>query len=548
MDYDLAVMTWVAEQGKYGQFASAQPVTRFKMLAAVFDLAKYGPLHRAAQEKLRGAKERAAVAEGRVTELNDGLIDDDAQDDGAPTDAQLADAAAAAHTTLNDAATALAIHLQSDPQVAVERARAAHGAVQGARLERLAAAEQALVDARDARDKAPVRRDALVARARTVFERDLASAGSRAAASIGVVEGRIAAAESELAGFTEAAAAAPALRVAYQDYETAVGPAEQAGEAARAAVTAHELAVARAQDELRAAQSAVGDAVDALDALAHAGDCYACGQHISAQVVATLRASQQAAITAAEVEVAHASERVEAADAALTHAGEEWERARRTWNDIQVSGNQTSRNLAAAERAAADLERARETLAHEQERAERLRAELDETAARLAEERDAAIRAAEAEHDETLAAVTERGKSAAAAVNAARKPSADEERLALDLAQAEELAVQASEHAAITARLTEARDQARAEATRLDAEVGRRAEIARRQSEQGARIAAAKGDLDAARTDVVVYTDLVAAYAPGGIPSMILDSVIGDLTTRSTSPSASCLPGSWKSG
>ena len=529
MGYETAVMTWVAEQGQYGAFANALPAARFKMLASVFDLGKYGPMNRAAQERLRGAKDDVATAQGRVQELNDNLIDDDARDDNTMTDAALATAAAAAHTAVDAAAAALAAHQQSDPQVAVARARTSLDAVRGARLERLAAAEQVLNDARAARDQAPVRRDEQIGAAQARFDRDTAAVKARAAATIGAAEGSAASAERELEVLTAAAATVPTLHAADQKHDADSAAARQAVETTRAAVTGAELVLDRAQRAHRAAQAKVAEAVDTLEALAHAGDCYACGQHITEQVAANLRAAQQLVVDAQEAEVADAAESVSAATAELDDVRATHEQARRAANDIDVEWGRTRRALADAERAAADAGRARDTLAREQESAGRLRTELDETLARLATDRDETITRVNAEHDEALAVIAERGKTAAAAVNAARKPAADEEQLARDLADAEALAAAATDHAAATARLTAARDAARAEAASLAEEIGRRAEVARRQAEQGARIRSAKKDLAAAEEAVRIHTDLVAAYSPSGIPSMVLESVIGEL-------------------
>jgi len=529
MDYDTAVMTWVAEQGQYGAFANAQPAARFKMLAGVFDLAKYGPMQRAAQEKLRKAKEAVANAEGRVAELNDDLIDDDAREGDQLSDEDLAAQAKAAHAALDEAAAALAAHQQNDPALAVKRAQSALDAVKGVRLAELRAAEQELATLREARDTRPTQRDREIAEANARHDRDAAAATSRAETNTQGANRRLHAAELELAALVERATSVPTLQQAEADAHAAHTAAIQTLEVARATVTERELALDRAHAAHRAAQVAVADAVDTLEALAHAGDCYACGQHISEQVAKNLRDAQQQVIHAREADAIDADEAVTEATAALNTARKDVQAAARAAHDAEAAVHDARRALATAERAAADAERVREAISREQETIAGIRTELDETLARLTADRDEAVARATEACDTFLASVVERGKAAAEKVSALRKPTPAEEELERDLTAAENIALGDSRYTMETERLTAARDEARAKATALDTEIGRRAEIARRQAEQAERIAAAKNALARAQEDAAVYTDLVAAYSPGGIPSMILASVIDDL-------------------
>lgn len=529
MNYETAIMTWVAEQGQYGAFANAQPAARFKMLAGVFDLAKYGPMHKAAQDKLRKAKDAVSNAEGRVAELNDNLIDDDAREGDALSDEALTELAAQAHDDLEAAAAALAAHLQNDPQTAVKRARTALDAVKGVRLEKLRAAEATLTDLRAARDREPARRDEQIAQANSRYERDVQAARTRAAAVIGTAEGRVTAAEREAAEHEGAAARLDVLRAEDTERAAALASAEDARSQARAHVFTCQLAMDRAEDALRDAQTAAADAVDTLEALAHAGDCYACGQHISEQVAQNLRDAQQKVIDERERVVVDALDTREEARAIFADASHTFHLATDAYQTAERERQDTARALAAAERADAVAANAREVVEREREAIAQAQAELEETIARWAKDRDEAIARVTAECESALADIATRGKDAAAQVAALRTPTPDEEQLERDLTAAENIASGDSRYEVALADLTAKRDAARRRATDYDTEIGRRAEVARRQAEQEDRIAAAKKALEAAERDVLVYTDLVAAYSPSGIPSMVLASVIDDL-------------------
>lgn len=531
MNYDMAVMTWVAEQGQYGLFANAQPAARFKMLAAVFDLAKYGPMHRAAQDKLRAAKEAAAVAQGRVAELNDSLIDDDARADDQMDDAALAAAAAAAHTALDDASTALAAHMQNDPQIAVRHARTALAAVKDVRLERLRSAEQVLYDLRTARDSAPSTRDRAIEDAKARHERDRAAALRGFATTRGDLQRRIDQYEAELDEVSRIIALRPQLDADVNAAESAMQAGTERVTTCQARATECDSALRDADQALHRARTAVAEAQDALDALAHAGNCYACGQHITEQAAATLRASQEQTLAEREAVVQTAFSARETVAMAVDEAGVAAAHAAADANVAQQTLQRAQAALDEAERTIADADRFRDALAADRARRDELDRDEQVLSAQLTTELEEAIAAADATFTAQLDDITSRGKDAARAVSELRRPTPEEEELERNLTAAENIAQGDARYALETERLTVARDTARAQATSLDAQIGRREEIARRQAEFETRIAEAKSSLLAAQEEVTVHTDLVAAYAPGGIPSMILETVIGDLNS-----------------
>lgn len=529
MNYETAVMTWIAEQGKYDAFATAQPAARFKMLASVFDLAKYGPMHRAAQETLRKAKDAVSVATGRVAELNDDLVDDDFRAQSEMSDDALAAAAASAHDTFDDASKALAAHQQNDPQVAVRHARTALAAVKDLRLERLAGAEQALEELRAARAAAPVARDEANAAAHERFEREKAMFLDGINRSRQQGTSTIATADAELTRINQAIADQGALAADVARLEVATERLKVAANAREQDIQARTHEAHNAESALRAARVAFGEAQDAMEALAHAGDCYACGQHISETVAAHLRATHEEVLASRGRAVAEAQEAHLAAEKAVDDALASGARADAADDVVWEQLSAARLAVHKGETLAADAARARATIDQEQQRLLGLDTEELSMVSDLEAERDERLRTAYAACESNLADIAARGKQAAAAVNEHRRPSAEEERLERDLTAAENIANGDSRYEAEAQRLTAARDAARAQATSYDAEIGRRAEIARRQAEFETRIAAAKADLATAENDVTVHSELVSAYAPGGIPSMILETVIGDL-------------------
>jgi DNA repair exonuclease SbcCD ATPase subunit len=534
MTYETAVMTWVAEQGQYGAFANALPAQRFKLLAGVFDLGKYGPLHKAALERLRLAKENVAKAQGRATELNDGLVDDDAlPKTGAQayTDAELSAAAAAARTAFDSASAALAAHTQQSPAAAVERATRALSAVRDARLARLTAAESALDAARAARDAAPARRDAAVAAVETRHKDAIAALHTRIAAAQSVTAHRIEDGEETLHTLDTIRASLPALRAAVETAQAEADKASAAVASSSNAATDGAAALRDAERAVAAHETAVAEAREALSTLAHAGDCYACGQHLSESLAASLREAQehviQTRLDARDAAVADVRAKTAALGELHDVLGAHTLRQTATQTSLEID----RRNVFEAERELAAAGRIREELERDRARSTELVAERDAEATRLGDERDAAIRAADSDLTASLDDIKAKGQAAAAEVNATRNPSDAERALETELRTAEAALAAAPEHAATEARLREERERASQEVATLDQEAGRRAEVARRQAEQGARIAAAKKALDAATEDVRIHTELVSAYSPGGIPSMVLGSVIDGLNT-----------------
>ena len=77
MDYKTATMTWVAEQGQYGKFATAQPVERFNLLSSIFGLDLYGPKAAGVNARFKEADAAVTRIDGRIAELTETSSDPD---------------------------------------------------------------------------------------------------------------------------------------------------------------------------------------------------------------------------------------------------------------------------------------------------------------------------------------------------------------------------------------------------------------------------------------------------------------------------------------
>ncbi|SDH43623.1 SMC family ATPase [Microbacterium sp. 77mftsu3.1] len=532
MDYDTAVMTWIAEQGKYGQFASAPAPARFKMLANVFDLAKFGPLHTAAKKQLAEHVTAAERADARVQELNDDLIEDDARNRegiAALSDTDLDTRADTARGALDEAVASLAAHQQSDPALAVQTAQRAYDAVQSVRLERLRIANTELTDLRATRDGIPARRDAELATLTANAERDTRAARTSYEAIARETEARIAAANARLLVQRGAAETLITLAAELDNARAAAAVAIEIAGSADENVATHASVVTDTAANLRDATARATEAREVLTQLAHAGDCYACGQHITDALAEALRATQNDAIATADAAEREARDAHAVAESALRDASDDHARARaavvtaerevtRLLNG-QVTLESEAKQVATTE---AEITSARESLAGHAAR-------LDQTLASITAQETESKQAVTAAAEANLADVTTRGKAAAGKVSELQVPTAEEKTLKAEYDAAAAIAASNTGHAETTERLTAARDQARTDVAAYDAERGRRAEVARRQADRAARITTAKAELESAQEQVSVHTELVAAYSPSGIPSMILESAIEDL-------------------
>ncbi|WP_159602487.1 AAA family ATPase, partial [Agromyces humi] len=82
MPYETATMTWLAEQGQYGRFASAPPAERFKLLSTIFGLDMYMQKASSAAAAARAADAEVTRVDGRIAEVVGSMEQADEADHG----------------------------------------------------------------------------------------------------------------------------------------------------------------------------------------------------------------------------------------------------------------------------------------------------------------------------------------------------------------------------------------------------------------------------------------------------------------------------------
>lgn len=534
MPFETATMTWVAEQGAYGKFATAQPSERFKLLAGVYGLNKYTPLLKTAREHLRAADDRAAQLEGRVIELTDGLVDDDADTKeglAALSDPDLAAKAAAERAALDEASAALAAHRQSSPATAVRKAEESLAAVRDARLAQLAAAERALESAREARAIAQQRRDDAVTGATSSYTSGTTALQARTRSAISDLNARIEDAEETLNSLEGSSKRLPELRAAVDAAVSEGKAANAAIESVRERRVEAARAIERHASEASGLRERIAEGEAALSELHAAGDCQHCGQHLSESLVAQLRSAQEQVIAGYRTALADTESAVDTLSADETSAENDLTELEGEHEDRREALARLRGAIARAEGDIVRIDTLRAELTLNRQRVVELDDEGRTELAHLSEAHEVTVASAEAALVTELADIKARGEQAAISVNTCRTPNAAESALTRDLESAQEAAAADDSHVETETRLSTVRDEARERAAALDAEVGRRAEVSRRATEQAGRIEKAKTEHEVAKKAAKVHADLVAAYSPSGIPSMVLESVIDELSS-----------------
>lgn len=533
MPYETAVMTWVAQQGEYGKFATAQPSERFRLLAGVYDLGKYAPLLKTARERLKANEEDASLLEGRVIELTDGLVvDDETAPEGiaAFSDEKLAEAVAASRLAVDAAAAALAAHRQSSPGAAAKRAEAALHAVRDARLSRLTAAERAQGAADAALQAAEARYVSATRAAGQRHDDALSVLRTRTASETSALQRAVEDADERLNTIAGIERTLDATREAQSQVEAEAQDASKRFDAARAEHAAFERRLEELDSETARLHDAVGANAHSISELAHEHECLSCGQHLSAELIDRLTATYRSDIARDTAALEQVLAEKESATA---------RRAQLRADHDDLSALVAAKNAASAVfrdlilRSEADIAGAgalRETVTRSRERLNTLAVEERQETERLSVERESALATAEEARNEERAVAAAQAAAAKVELQATSEPSFAEADLERELQAAVAAASDSAEHEATEARLSAEREAAGAEAALLDAEAGRRAEVTRRAAEQAERIDAAKRALEKAKGQVRVATDLVNAYSPSGIPSMILESVIDELS------------------
>jgi DNA repair exonuclease SbcCD ATPase subunit len=539
MTYDTASMTWVAAQGEYGKFSAALPSQRFKLLSGIYDLDRYAPKAKAAGEKAKTAATTVATLTGRVSEIHEGLLDDEAEDEvatglAALTDDELVARTKANHQEIDRLTQELADLNAADPARQTVEARQALELARNARLAQLREAENALARARQDRERATMRANALRQGAETRYEQTVASVKYRAAEAREGAEKALSNARTILAQISDTEGTLPHLR------EAATGHQQQA-ESARAAADALSTRIAdetRTRDTLLAEwntlkvkkEEITGRIAMLQDAAGHDTKCYECGTHLTPEVATALITSQQQELATIEARML----------VVKSDGGAGKQRIIDLTTQREAHLSTVDQQAAQARDAQAVLARAEALIAG---KAERKQAELDANTALArvvddeaeqmdvaADQRQVAIDAADAEEAAAVGAAVAAEQQANADIAASSAPTADEVTLeqAFNDAQAriadgaDAIARQRAEYEAKRAELRE-------EGQVLGREAVRRHEVANARKEQQERLTALQQQLTDAKAEQTLYESLEAAYKPTGIPAMILAGVVEEL-------------------
>lgn len=539
MTYETASMTWIAAQGEYGKFSAALPAQRFKLLSGIYDLDRFAPKAKAAAEKAKAAATNVATITGRLTEIQESILDDEAEAgiaDGlaALTDEELVHRTKTSHQEIDRITQALAELNASDPAKQTTEARQALDLARNERLNRLRQAEHELARAQQDRENAARRGDAMRQGARTRYDQSVASAKYRAREARDGAEKALAAARAVLQHISDQEDQIPSLRAAVDSQQQAVTTARATVDALTAQIsdaTTEKDKLLAEWKQLKAQREEINGRIAMLRGAAdHDTKCYECGTHLTAEVAAALIASQEqelAGITARQAVVGPSGVALKEQITGLT-------------TQRQAAADSAQNADHALRTAEANLVRVASLVASKAERqqAERdaydaLSRVVDDEQEQLdiaTEQRSEAIAAATAEQDAATAAADAAAAKAQAALTAASTPDANEVALEEALRDAEaRVADGAAAIAQQRAEYEQRRTTLREEGQELGREQVRRHEAAAQHAEQQQRIQQLQTELAAAEADQHLYEALTAAYRPTGIPAMILSGVVEEL-------------------
>ncbi|MFE6967096.1 AAA family ATPase [Agromyces sp. NPDC057679] len=537
MPYETAQMTWLAEQGQYGKFASAQPAERFKLLSTIFDLDIYAQKASAASAAARAADAEVTKIDGRIAEVTGTMEQQDTVDHGftAMSDKQVTQNAADAAEELDRYTQQLAELNSADPARQTVEIRQAYELVRQERVGRLNAAlakkDRSELTSGQTKQRANAQRQQATAR----LEQDLAAASKRAEEQktratndrrnagerlleIVAAERDITAVEQEAAGKREAA---DQHRRAAADLQAEAG--RQIGE-----YTNLKAEFVKIREELIPdAEARIANLERTADG--HA-DCFTCGQHLSREDAAALIDAQRAQINGwiGEMEdfKARAIAAKDASEQTSVRADQELDAARREDAAAAQIAARVARLAALVasrpqvEQAKADADQLLSRSGRDEEQWRKQVGEAHHAQVKEIDEHEAsAVAAAEADLAQAVEEIAE-----------TETPSAREAALADDLAVAERAV--AAEAAGFQERrqdLEQKRDDAKTRSSSLAAESTRRHHAATARAEQESRLKGLRSSKEEAEQKRNTLQTLHKAFSPAGIPAMILNNVVDEL-------------------
>lgn len=539
MGYATSQATWIAEQGKYGTLTEARPAERRKILANILSLdyepmhAKFTTLAKDASTRIYGTQaqleEMDALRDTLSRELNPAYANKD--------DEELEEGIAEAEARIEELTKA-----SGAGEAEITRARQAVSFAQREIEAHKGQLEQAIERARQSFEETKARlNDGSVERAKAALER---------AESARIQQESARAREKELASLirshdeklhdvaqamNEIAQAAPAQADKVNDLEAALERIQEEANKILAGKEPINAQIAQIQARI-SAQRAHIDAADSQEArlnesLAHGGtQCYACTQPLDDDLLATVRANLEDKRAHARHEIDALSKDIDAHTGDLAAIDERVNDKRAQYTEtltqkknIEAEIAQARTQLDALRQTQRDIEAVRSE--HIMESA-RISGQLAELETLVSSTQD--YRAAYDEALTTQSATRRQLEERQRAYDDALKQETPHELL-------ENLAVAQHELARAEGNTSEKTQEEvfalRESVNAMSAELTTRSHARQREAQLDTREAQLKDVLASQEQEGAEYDLLRQAFAPTGIPSMIMAGVVGELET-----------------
>jgi len=537
MDYATATMTWIAEQGQYGKFATAEPRDRFKLLSGIFGLGDYEDKKRLAAEKVDAAGKRIDIIDGRLQELEHAqtLTASGPEEHAERSDEDIDTALTAENTRLDQVNTEMADLNSGDPERRVREAQAALDVVRSKRTGLLEETQRDVARIVRTRQEAEDRQNSAVAHADARLTSALGLVDERASASRTSAERQKLQAEQALTAIAESERGLGAAKFTVKVQRDAAADHRARAEQLTRQINEHTQTRATLLADwatLKDQHQAVSKRLETLTTSLEAehAECFTCNQHLSAD-------DAKALIDLSNAELARIEARQDEVKPAGAAAGAAVNAAAAERDQEMKEAEQADR---AAEQASAAVTRMETVIATKTERSTAFR-EADMMLLNLdteAEQEKAAAHDARDTEVKTLVKAYENEvKNLAAQQKAAEEkvatllvvPTAEEDLAGALDASRQAVAAEVEQVNEARQGLENRRIEIRAAINVLLAERTRRVEVANQRRELIARIALLSKDRDKAAVEQGTYKTLVKAFSSTGIPAMVLAGMMEQL-------------------
>ncbi|BDZ52543.1 hypothetical protein GCM10025867_47840 (plasmid) [Frondihabitans sucicola] len=539
MTYEIATQTWIAEQGQYGKFATAQPRDRFALLSSVFSLDVYNERAKKAKEKQSASEAALSSVEGSISEnevveeaLAEAVITAFSALDDDALEAKLAETDSAA-VKVREQIAELSI---GDPRQKADEAKRSLDLIVSARNGAIDSARFALDSATESASDAESRQHKAQGAAENTATSATAAANNRFATASREAQQKLVAARDAVKQIDEIEGQLPAKKAELADHEAQAAAAttmsgEKAAESGEKKTLHAEL-----QTEWKGLDRQITDASKRIETLrlslddAEHAKCFSCHQHLSpadAQALIESQGREVATWTARQAEIKIEGAAAKAASDALareaTAAAAEATNRRGQAESLRSAIARVEQMIETRPERQANVEAAQKSI---EQASQALTTEIEEIEAA----RDASIKAADDEYTAAHAVASKALEAAHEALTKAEAPSKDEADARAELerrnavaanAEGEVARQRAALDGALNAHLAEHRD--------VEAEKSRRVTVAKQQKQVEDRLVELRATRSKIDFDRKYWTVLAKAYASSGIPAMLLGGITEEL-------------------